>query len=293
MKPKMRLLVVVGCLAAAMAVGGWLLSRQPAAESPSPSSTLPGPAAGVAAALQKSGFEIVEVRMEPSSPPPAPDPAADESLLIPITDPTLPRGLVPEAPEAMQLVNPAFDPEQQPRGFWMEDFRGAGSPPADIRLEGVVMTARGIELAPDAPRDKEGARRGTIESSGVAMEFPFNNMSPLWMEEVPPGTTVRVEASASPDGVAWTPWESAVIGEEQVSPTYPDGRPNPNFGFQPGGILLSGEGLYTHLRYRITLVSATGESPAVGAIRFYIQDNTLGEGRLATIHPAPASGTTN
>ena len=292
-----------GTLAAAalvlLATTGWWMSRpvteeMPAApEAPKPSRpVVEGPAAGFARQLEKSGFEIVDMKVEVSGTPDAEALAREKELLQPITDPTLPRGLVSEAPAIPEkpLFDPKFDPEAQPRGFWMEDFTQSQRVPNSVHTENVVLTARGFELPPAKPGEEDSVRMGVVESTGNVMEFPFNNMTPLWKQDVPDGTSVVVEVAASPDGSNWTDWETITPVTDEISPVYPDGSPNPNYGFVLGGIRLSGSDLYHSVRYRVTLYTESGASPALGAMRFYIQDNTMGEGRLAQVNAPQQDG---
>lgn len=250
-----------------------------------------GPAEGFAKQLEKSGFEIVDMKFEAS-----PADAVTTTTTVQeevAANPNLPKGLVPGMPDPNLAPTPAFDPDKQPRTFWTMDFRDGDILPPDYKAEGVRKTARGIELEPAA--EGEEFRMGTIESPAVKAEFAYNAIAPLWMQEVPEGTSVIFESSMSPDGKTWTDWEAANVPEETISPTMADGSPNPNYGYVPGILqyVSAEDNLFQHLRFRVTLVSETEVSPALNSVRFYIMDSTLGQGRIADASEVARYGNTS
>ncbi|MGB9691357.1 MAG: hypothetical protein ACPL7D_04235 [Candidatus Sumerlaeaceae bacterium] len=179
----------------------------------------------------------------------------------------------------------AVDPENQPRAFMAMDFRNLESPPPGYRLENVVLSPEGFTLAPPEPGKENVPRIGIIESSPHMMDFFSNAVAPLWKEQLPDGTDLFVEMSVSPDGIHWGPWQWVEIDEDsagQISPTYPDGRPNPNYGYTPGTMLAWGLTQWGYVRYRVRLYSEGPASPVLSAFRLFYQDSTLGEGQVAT-----------
>jgi hypothetical protein len=179
----------------------------------------------------------------------------------------------------------AVDPENQPRAFMTMDFRNLETPPPGFRLENVVLSPEGFTLPPLEPGKENQPRMGVIESPPQMFDFFSNAVAPLWKEQIPDGTDMFVEMSVSPDGVHWGPWQWVEIDEDsagQISPTYPDGRPNPNYGYTPGTMLAWGLTQWGYVRYRVRLYSEGPASPILSAFRMFYQDSTLGEGRVAT-----------
>ncbi|MCX7625734.1 MAG: hypothetical protein N2Z21_05940 [Candidatus Sumerlaeaceae bacterium] len=179
----------------------------------------------------------------------------------------------------------AVDPENQPRAFMTMDFRNLETPPPGYRLENVVLSPEGFTLPPPEPGKENQPRMGVIESPPQMFDFFSNAVAPLWKENLPDGTDMFVEMSVSPDGIHWGPWQWVEIDEDsigQISPTYPDGRPNPNYGYTPGTMLAWGLTQWGYVRYRVRLYSEGPASPVLSAFRLFYQDSTLGEGRVAT-----------
>jgi len=178
----------------------------------------------------------------------------------------------------------SVDPEHQPRAYMTADFRGLDAPPEGFKLENVVLTDEGFTLPPPAPGEENKPRTGIIESPPQMFDFFSNAITPMWKEKLPDGTDMFVEAQVSPDGVHWGPWQWVEIDEDafgQVSPTYPDGRPNPNYGYTIGTTLAWGLTQWGYVRYRVRLFSEGPESPVLSMFRIFFQDSTLGEGRIA------------
>ena len=151
---------------------------------------------------------------------------------------------------------------------------------ADLTVQGGAV---GLSGGPTALNPR---RVGRITSPGVKMDFASNMLSPLWKAELPDGTELSFELAVSQDGESWGPWnqmDADVDAMGAINPSFPDGRPNPNYGFTPGGILGFGLEKWQWFRYRITLSSDGGASPFVSAVRVFYQDTTLGKGRLAEL----------
>lgn len=207
------------------------------------------------------------------SPPPAPVAVAE--VPAPVVKVEVPQ----PTPVAVDSEAPAMDPEAQPRTTYVADFT-SGLPKGFV-AENVVETEAGIVLG-DAPPGPDGVRRGVVSSPDVVADFPLNSIAPLWKEKLADGTRVSIEISLSSDGVAWGPWmplEADAENTSEISPTFPDGRPNPNYGFTASMRTTFTEDLWGAFRYRFTLVSANASTPTLGGVRLYYQDSTMGEGR--------------
>jgi len=184
-----------------------------------------------------------------------------------------------EEPKPAPVVTP-FNPEDQPRTTYVREFKGVEKLPEGFKLDGLVLTANGIELPPPAP-GATGTRKGTATSPNEYTEFPGNSFAPLWRQRLADGTRVDAEFALSPDGKTWGPWTQIIADDEahgEISPTYPDGSPNPFHGFQPGGLFNYGDERWAAFRYRFVLTSENAASPVLEAVRFFYQDSTLGEG---------------
>lgn len=180
-----------------------------------------------------------------------------------------------------------FDPaELQPRNWETDDFRGLSQLPEGFTVENLELTPDGIKLGDEG---EEGApRTGMLYSPPKFMDFPSNAVSPLWLEDRPEGTDIFVEVSMSPDGENWGMWhwvEPDEHGLDAINEFYPDGSPNPHYGYTPGLNLAWGLKQWEHVKYRVTLYADPDVdiSPLLAAFRLYYQDSTLGEGRLAEV----------
>jgi hypothetical protein len=176
-----------------------------------------------------------------------------------------------------------MNPEEQPRTFYVLDFQQTRQLPAGFLMSNVVLTERGIELARN-PGDGTLSRMGVVESPTEGMDFPSNALCPLWKEELPEGAQVQVEVAVSPDGIHWGDWHPVEVDDDaegQIRPHYPDGRPNPNYGFTPGGMMFGDTRLFNYFRFRFTLLAEWEHSPVLSGFRMFYQDSTLGKGRLA------------
>lgn len=211
----------------------------------------------------------------------APEPEEEEGYVEP--------GGPPEYPEPEGL-----DPEMQPRQFYVRDFRGIESVPAGFQTHNLELTNSGFRLLPPEPGKENEPRMGILESPIEAFDFPSNAVAPLWMENIPDGTDVVVEFQVSPDASNWGAWQHVGVDEDsdgQMNEYYPDGRPNPNYGYTPGGVYVWGDLQWMYVRYRATLYSDGPESPELAAFRLFYQDSTLGEGYLAQLEPEQADTT--
>ena len=187
------------------------------------------------------------------------------------------------------------DPENQPRAWLVADFRGLKEVPPGFKLDGVVLTPEGFQLAPPEPGKENEPRTGFVEAPPQMLNFHSNAVALLWKETIPDSSTdVFAEVAVSPDGKNWGPWQLTEIDDGSygnISPFFPDGTPNPSYGYTPGGVLAWGLNQYSHMRYRFRLYSEGPHSPTVSGVRVYYQDTTLGQGRLADLNaptPTPA-----
>jgi hypothetical protein len=186
-----------------------------------------------------------------------------------------------EEPEPVHYHN-GLDPNQQPRDFVHMTFT-AGALPAGFEASGTYeLTPAGITLPPATPGDKK-PRMAMVESPTLPLNFPSNAVNPLWKENSPDGTEVLVEVALSPDGEKWTDWMPTTSGhyEGEMSPTYPDGRPNPNYGYTAGDMTFYGLKQFQYFRYAMTLYSENEASPVVSDFRLFYQDSTMGDGQIA------------
>lgn len=185
-----------------------------------------------------------------------------------------------------------FDPEQQPKKFFVMDFNNLNKLPDGYKAENLIITDKGFELPPPNQGEEDKPRNGLLESPSISLDFASNAVSPLWKCEEPEGTTIMVEVSMSPDGQNWGMWHEITIDDDsvgQISQFYPDGSPNPNYGYIPGGVLCWGNRQYLYFRYRISLYSEVKDSPILSGFRLFYQDSTLGEGHVAEINEGQPS----
>jgi len=176
---------------------------------------------------------------------------------------------------------------RQPRQFWQLSF-DSGMDAATLRAQG--YTQQGLEVGsaglflsgPAANAD--GSREGWLRSPSLELEFPSNALALLWKGDFPEGTGFGAEVSFSPDGVAWGRWHDVRPDPDslgQIAEFYPDGRPNPNYGYTPGGMVHWGLQLGRFWRFRVTLSSESVTSPTLESLRLFYQDSSLGLGALA------------
>ncbi len=163
--------------------------------------------------------------------------------------------------------------------------------PNGYLVEGLELTKDGFKLKPAAAGEENSERKGMLVSAPELLNFPSNAISPLWKEKLPEGTDMFVEIQMSPDADNWGAWQWVTVDDDsvtQMSPTYPNGMPNPNYGYNPGGVFHWGDLQYNYVRYRFTLYSEVEDSPALEGVRFFYQDSTLGDGRIAQPNEIPA-----
>lgn len=188
--------------------------------------------------------------------------------------------------EPIHYNEDGMDPEDQPRIFMEQHYR-PGELPAGYKMHNVRLTDRGFELEPAAPGNADQPRIGMVESPPIPLDFPANAVAPSWIDELPEGTSVLVEVAVSPDGENWGMWHPADVDHDsygQVNEFYPDGTPNPNYGYTPGGLFVWGNMQWKYVKYTVALYSESQESPAFSSRRFYVQDSTMGGGRLAELN---------
>lgn len=195
------------------------------------------------------------------------------------------------APSPTPFVPEEPEPEQNARiGHIIDDFRGYSKNLDGYKLDGLVRTNEGIALAPssdDNTSESDGFRRGVLESPVLPFAHPSNAVQPIWRAKVPDSeASLRVELALSADAQNWSQWYQIEPTGDDISPTYPDGSPNPNYGAVSGGIIANGLSLYPYMRYRVTLAS-TGEdvTPVLEEFKVTYLDSTLGQGYPADQPP--------
>ena len=254
--------------AAIVALVAYLFTRGTGEDAQSTASTLPKDSAAAKPAVQ-----IAQAIAPTATPAPSPT-AVPTAALSPTPRPT---------PDP-------HNPENQPRDFLVFDFTKMDSVPNGYLLDGIELTKDGFKLKPAAAGEEDSERKGMLVSAPELLNFPSNAISPLWKEKLPEGTDMFVEIQMSPDAENWGAWQWVTVDDDsvtQMSPTYPNGMPNPNYGYNPGGVFHWGDLQYNYVRYRFTLYSEVEDSPALEGVRFFYQDSTLGDGRIAQPNEIP------
>lgn len=186
---------------------------------------------------------------------------------------------------------------EQPRNFDTFDFREMAMFPPGFEAENLELTQDGLKLPDPLPGQEESPRQGILNSPPQIMEFPANAVTPLWLEKMPDGTDVFVEIAVSPDGENWGMWHWIEVDDDSVGEIrefYPDGTPNPHYGYTPGGTMAWGVKQWQYYRYRVTLYSDANvsDSPVMSSFRLYYQDSTLGQGHVAEPQKSPSENPT-
>ncbi len=175
--------------------------------------------------------------------------------------------------------------EMQPREFFVRDFRHPELYEDILEqyaVDNLRLTRNGFELPPVQAGDEGKPRVGILESPPHRMDFSSNAVSALWKEQLEGDSDIIVELAVSPNGEDWSNWYVAEPDYHSVGnirETYPDGSPNPNYGFIPSGVMDWGVNTWDYFRYRVTLYAEGDGSPALEAFRLYYQDSTLGNGQ--------------
>ena len=181
------------------------------------------------------------------------------------------------------------EPDKNAETTWMiEDFTDTNRNWDGYIMRNVQVTPNGLELVP-------GAKKGYFESPVLTTPIPANMVAPLWKQEVPQGACVNVEMAISGDGQNWSTWFPLPDTGDDISPLYPDGTPNPNYGHVPGAYISTGLDLAAFTRYRFTLATegcdgqeyrlpdgTFANTLRVTGLRVYIADSTLGQGTMLT-----------
>lgn len=168
-------------------------------------------------------------------------------------------------------------------GYVIDDFRNFDKPLEGYKLENLERTVDGIALAKADPSttSPDGTfRRGTIESPVLPLGHPSNAVQPIWRAEIPEEAGAIIEVALSADQQNWSEWYPIQPSGDEISPTYPDGRPNPNYGAISGGSIANGLDLYPYARYRVTLTSNTDASPVLQEFKLTYLDSTDGQGKI-------------
>jgi len=275
MKKTHRIIVGAACLAVLAALMAVVL------RTPEPAPQAPPTRREVAVA------EPAPVVAEPVVAAPEPEPAPAEAA------PVEAEVVEEEAPVSDEdYVEPinwynGMNPEDQPRTYFDQSFSNLTAYPDGFKVEGddMRLVGAGWTLAPPSAGEEDKPRSAMVESPAMPLEFGSNAMNAMWREDSPEGTEVLVEIALSPDGKNWTDWFPTIGGHlpQEIPATYPDGRPNPNYGYEQGDMVFWGLKQYSHFKYAITLYSETTAAPVVSDFRMFYQDSTMGEGSLATV----------
>lgn len=191
---------------------------------------------------------------------------------------------VPDVPNrpVPQEAPPAEETAQEPesnaeRAYLVEDFRDTEKNWSQYKMKGTAITPEGIKL-------QDGQTEGDFESPCTALKLPSNMVAFLWKETLPDGTVVKPEIRLSHDCQSWSPWYPIESTGNDINPLYPDGSPNPNYGYVPGSYVSLGLDLVPFIQYRLKLMRTdlSKGSPVVPGARFYHLDSTLGDGKTIT-----------
>jgi hypothetical protein len=204
-----------------------------------------------------------------------PEPQKPQAAVAP-TRPTRPEP-TPAPPTEESAPEPASNAQT---AYLVEDFRDTKRDWSKFKMKNVTVSAEGIKLA-------DGQTEGSFESPCTALKLPSNMVALLWKQTLPDGTVVKPEMSLSIDCQSWSPWYPVENMGDDINPLYPNGDPNPNYGYVPGTYVSLGLSMVPFMRYRFTLVRAdlSKPSPIVPIARFYHLDSTLGQGEMAKDYP--------
>jgi len=216
------------------------------------------------------------------SPSPAPETSAasSEQTPVPVARPAaVTPAEIPKEIAGRPVINVYEDVslDQIPTGHKAINFRTLEGLDSTAELEGVVLNENGLQLDPTFMAG-EGPHMGIFTSPPAEPEFLVNAAGPQWKENLPQGTTLQIEFSFSLDQQNWTEWYPVEVDpHSDPAQFYPDGRPNPNFGFTIGTLVIPGTGTerYSYYRYRAILSSEiNGASPTLTDLRLTYMDST-------------------
>jgi hypothetical protein len=185
--------------------------------------------------------------------------------------------------ESQMPYEPPEQERRSKRAYAKADFQNFQTAMTDYKLDGVVQTADGITLPP--PKDDEDARIGSIESPPITLEHASNMVVPIWRSDEVENGNLKIEVAVGTDDGQWSHWYPIDFNSDPVSPTYPDGSPNPNYGARPGTPVGFGFELYPYVKFRATLAATGAESPLLRAMDIYHTDSTDGDGYAASGPP--------
>lgn len=196
---------------------------------------------------------------------------------------------------APALTPDPSEPEENAKiSYHIDKFRAYSTPLDGYKLDNVQLVNDGIILggakSEETTATETTFRRGVLESPVITLAHASNAFQPIWRAALPTSDAgIQLELAMSPDGENWSKWFSIQPSGDDISPTYPDGTPNPNYGAVSGTVVCDGVRLYPFMRYRVTL-SSTGEeiSPVLEELKVTYLDSTAGEGYLAGPGPQPS-----
>ena len=199
-----------------------------------------------------------------------------------------PKTAVAKPERKIEIPESTEEPETNAvTAYLVEDFRDAKKDwkAAGYKLNNVKITDRGVTL-------EDGATNGVLESPPMVLKLPSSMVAPLYKQEVPKGASVKIEASISGDNQTWSAWYPIEDSGNDISPVYPNGTPNPNYGYVPASYINLGLSLAGFVKYRATLStaggvkeyrSADGTFPSelrLTGMRIYHLDTSQGAGKV-------------
>jgi hypothetical protein len=161
------------------------------------------------------------------------------------------------------------------RAYLIEDFKDKAKDLSKYKMKGVRLSDEGIVL-------EDGATNGIVESPTLPLKLPSNMVALLWKEDRPDYTSIKPEMQLSYDGQNWSAWYPIESTGDDINPLYPNGEPNPNYGYVPGGYVSLGLDLVPFVRYRIGLerVASGNQTPTLKGIRMYHLDSAGKDGQM-------------
>lgn len=200
--------------------------------------------------------------------------ALDEAVAKRKPRPSQPRSTLRASEPGMSVPTTERGPSGATVTFRHDFTSGRIDPSMFTKLENVESTAEGFRLAKAA--DGSHTIVGVLQSVPIPTEIPANAVGVHWRETVPEGTEIKVEVSSSSNGGNWTEWQTVEVDDDsEVSPVFPDGRPNPNFGDTIGTLISRTDNRAAFYRYRVTLSTEQGDkSPTLQRVALTYQDST-------------------
>lgn len=193
----------------------------------------------------------------------------------------------------IEIAESTAEPETNAvTAYLVEDFRDSKKDwkAAGYKMNNVKITDQGVTL-------EDGATNGVLESPPMVLKLPSSMVAPLYKQEVPKGASVKIEASISGDNQTWSAWYPIEDSGNDISPVYPNGTPNPNYGYVPASYINLGLSLAGFVKYRATLSTSGGDKEyrmadgtfpstlRLTGMRIYHLDTSQGAGKVDNQFP--------